>query len=79
MATAARQNPRYRGPKEDRCAKHTYSVKVWPFHVTRMPDKRLSKTVFNVEIQEGKRSQGYQKKSYTDTLKAWLNDLNIPT
>ena len=30
------------------------------------------------ELQEGKRSQGGQKKRYKDTLKASLKDFNIP-
>ena len=33
-----------------------------------MPDERLPKKVFYGELQEGKRSQGGQKKSYKDTL-----------
>ena len=48
-------------------------------HVTRMPDERLPKKVFYGELQEGKRSQGGQKKRYKDTLKASLKDLNTPT
>ena len=44
-----------------------------------MPDERLPKKVFYGELQEGKRSQVRQKKSYKDTLKASLKDLNIPT
>ena len=50
----------------------------WTGHVTRMPE-RLPKKVFNGELQEGKRSQGDQKKRYKDTLKASLKDFNIPT
>ena len=34
----------------------------WTCHVTRMPDERLPKKVFYGELQEGKRSQGGQKK-----------------
>ena len=45
----------------------------WTGHVTRMPDERLQK-----KVQEGKRSQGGQKKRYKDTLKASLKDFNIP-
>ena len=48
-------------------------------HVTRMPDERLPKKALYGELQEGKRSQGGQKKRYIDTLKASLKDFNIPT
>ena len=51
----------------------------WTGHVTRMPDERLPKKVLYGELQEGKRSQGGQKKRYKDTLKASLNDFNIQT
>ena len=51
----------------------------WTGHVTRMPDERLPKKVLYGELQEGKRSQGGQKKRYKDTLKASLMDFNIPT
>ena len=47
-------------------------------HVIRMPDERLPKKVFYGEKQEGKRSQGDQKKRYKDTLKASLKDFDIP-
>ena len=50
----------------------------WTGHVTRMPDERLPKKVLYRELQEGKRSQGGQKKRYKDTLKASLKDFNIP-
>ena len=40
----------------------------WTGHVIRMPDARLPKKVFYGELQEGKRSQGGQKKRYKDTL-----------
>ena len=50
----------------------------WTGHVTRMPDERLPKKVLYKELQEGKRSQGSQKKRYKDTLKASLKDFNIP-
>ena len=50
----------------------------WTDHVTRMPDERLPKKVLYGELQEGKRSQGGQKKRYKDTLKASLMDFNIP-
>ena len=51
----------------------------WTGHVTRMADERLPKKVLYGELQEGKRSQGGQKKRYKDTLKASLKDFNIPT
>ena len=51
----------------------------WTGNVTRMPDERLSKKVLYGELQEGKRSQGGQKKRYKDTLIASLKNLNIPT
>ena len=51
----------------------------WTGHVTRMPDERLPKKVLYGELQEGKRSQGGQKKRYKDTLKVSLRDFNIPT
>ena len=44
-----------------------------------MPDERLPKNIFYGELQEGKRSQGGQRKRYKDTLKASLKDFNIPT
>ena len=50
----------------------------WTGHVTRMPDEWLPKRVLYGELQEGKRSQGGQKKRYKDTLKASLKDFNIP-
>ena len=50
----------------------------WTGHVTRMPDERLPKKVIYGELQEGKRSQGGQKKHYKDTLKASLKDFIIP-
>ena len=51
----------------------------WTGHVTRMPDERMPKKVFYGELQEGKRSQGGQKKRYKDTLKTSLKNFNIPT
>ena len=50
----------------------------WTGHVIRMPDALLPKKVFYGELQEGKRSQGSQKKRYKDTLKASLKDFEIP-
>ena len=50
----------------------------WTCNVIRVPDERLSKTVFYGELQEGKRSQCGQKKCYKDTLKASLKDFDIP-
>ena len=62
---------------------HTLLLKLaqlrWTGHVTRMPDERLLKKVLYGGLQEGKRSQGGQKKRYKDTLKASLKDFNIPT
>ena len=78
----ARQDPRHRGPKESRDAKHAYCLKLAQLgctgHVIRMPDERLPKKVFYGEFQEGKRSQGGQKKRYKDTLKSSLRDFDIP-
>ena len=48
----------------------------WTGHVIRMPDERLPKKVYE-ELQEGKRSQGGQKKRYKATLKASLKDVDI--
>ena len=48
----------------------------WTGHVIRMPDERLPKKVFCGEQQEGKRSQGGQKKRYKNTLKASLKDFS---
>ena len=52
----------------------------WTGHIIRMPDERLPKKVFYGELvlQEGKRSQGGQKKRYKDTLKTFLKDFDIP-
>ena len=47
----------------------------WTGHVIRMPNGRLPKKVFCGELQEGKRSQGGQKKRHKDTFKAFLKDL----
>ena len=46
-----------------------------------LPDEQLPKRVSLVtygEIQEGKRSQGGQKKRYKNTFKASLKDFDIP-
>ena len=43
-----------------------------------MSDERLPNKVFYGELQEGKHSQGDQKKSYKDTLKASLKEFDIP-
>ena len=53
-----RQDPRHGGPEESRDVKHAY----WTGLVIRMPDERLPKKIFYGELQEGKRSQGDQKK-----------------
>ena len=50
----------------------------WTGHVTRMPDERLPKKELCGELQEGRRSQGGQKKRYKAPL-ASLKDFNIPT
>ena len=51
----------------------------WTCHFIRMPDERLPKIVFYGELQEGKRSQGGQKKHYKDTLKASLKNWVLGT
>ena len=51
----------------------------WTGHVKRMPYERLTKKVLYGELQEGKRSQGGQKKRYKDIHKASLKYFNIPT
>ena len=44
----------------------------WTGHVTRMPDERLPKKGLYGELQEGKRSQGGQKKRYKTPIKPRL-------
>ena len=77
-----RRDPRYRGPEGAKVQSVHTLLKLaqlrWTGHVTRMPNERLPKKVFYEEVQEGKRSQGGQKKRYKDILKASLKDFNIP-
>lgn len=49
----------------------------WAGHVAHMPDHRLPKGLFYGELQQGKRSQGGQKKCFKDTLKASLRAFDI--
>ena len=49
----------------------------WAGHVARMSDDRLPKRLLFGELQQGKRSQGGQKKRFKDTLKASLKAFNI--
>ena len=51
----------------------------WTCHAIRMPDERLPKKVYYGLLQEGKRSQGDQKKRYKDTFKASLKDFDMET
>ena len=51
---------------------------MWTGHVIRMPDERLPKKIFYGELQEGKRSQGDQKKRYKGTFKDSLKAFDIP-
>ena len=80
----ARQDPRHRGPEVKKAGMQSMHTVLklaqlrWTGHVIRMPDERLPKKVFYGELQEGKRSQGGQKKRYKDTLKASLKDFDIP-
>lgn len=49
----------------------------WAGHVARMSDHRLPKKLLFGELQNGKRSQGGQRKRFIDTLKASLKAFNI--
>ena len=49
----------------------------WAGHVARMSNVRLPKKLLFGELQQGKRSQGGQKKRFKDTLKASLKAFNI--
>jgi len=46
-------------------------------HIVRMGEERLPKRLLYVELQEGKRSVGGQRKGYKDTLKVALNKFQI--
>ena len=47
----------------------------WAGHVVRMPDHRLPKHLLYGELQQGRRTQGGQRKRFKDTLKASLKSL----
>ena len=49
----------------------------WAGHVVRMPDHRLPKHLLYGELQEGRRTQGGQRKRFKDTLKASLKAFSI--
>ena len=53
----------------------------WAGHLARMPDHRLPKKLFYGELQQGKRSQGGQKKRFKDCLRSSLKafSLNVDT
>ena len=51
----------------------------WAGHLVRMPDHRLPKILFYGEIQQGRRSQGGQKKRFKDSLKTSLKAFDINT
>ena len=49
----------------------------WAGHVACMSDERLPRKLLFGRLQQGKRSQGGQKKRFKDTLKASLKAINI--
>nr|XP_027216627.1 uncharacterized protein LOC113809286 [Penaeus vannamei] len=49
----------------------------WAGHVVRMPDHRLPKRLLSGELQQGKRSNGGQKRRFKDTLIASLKAFDI--
>jgi len=51
----------------------------WARHIQRMPDHRIPKQLLYGELCEGKRSRGWPKLRYKDTLKATLKSFNINT
>jgi len=50
----------------------------WLGHVIRMPANRLSRHVLYGELLQGSRSQGGQKKWFSDHIKATLKKCHIP-
>ena len=54
------------GPEQRVPASMMQSQLRWAGHVARMPVCRLPKRLFYGELQEGKRSQGGQKKRFKD-------------
>ena len=49
----------------------------WAGHVVRMPEHRIPKQLLYGELQQGKRTQGGQRKRFKDTLKASLKAFSI--
>ena len=49
----------------------------WAGHVVRMPDHRLPKHLLYGELQQGRRTQGGQRKRFKDSLKASLKAFSI--
>ena len=49
----------------------------WAGYVVRMPDHRLPKHLLYGELQQGRRTQGGQRKRFKDTLKASLKAFSI--
>lgn len=47
----------------------------WACHIVHLPDNRLPKIVFYVEMQNGKYTPGGQKKSLKDALKEFVSTL----